>query len=209
MHAAGGQAQHHIACLDVLACENFGFFNRPDGKSGQVVFASGVHAGHLGRFAADQSATRQLASFGNAAHHGSGGVHIQFAAGEVVQKEKWLGPLDQHIVDAHRHQVDAHGVVHVPLKRQLELGTHAVCAADQYRFLVAFGHFKESAKTADASQHPFAHGFLGQGFDALHQRVACNDVDASVFVRKRGLSHGFGPHGAFRVRQGPVKGLAV
>ncbi len=172
--------------LNVLAGQDLGLFHGADGKAGQVVLAIGVHAGHFGGFAADQRAARQLAALGNAAHHGSGRVHVQLAAGKVIQEEQRLGALHQHVVDAHGHQVDAHGVVHIPLESQLQLGAHAVGAADQDGLLVALGHFKQSAKAANAGHHAFAHGFLGQGLDALDQGVACVDVYASVFVGNGG-----------------------
>ena len=73
---------------------------------------------------------------------------------------------------------------------------------------LGFSQIAISARTTDASQHAFAHGFLGQGFDALDQRVARNDVDAGVFVGKRGLSHGVGPNGACEWGGGPINGLA-
>jgi len=76
--------------------------------------------------------------------------------------------------------------VHGPLKRQLELGAHAVGAADQHRLLVALGHLEQRAETADAGQHAFAHGFFGQRLDALDQRVARVDIDAGGLVGKRG-----------------------
>ena len=34
--------------------------------------------------------------------------------GHVVEEEQRLGPAAQGVVDAHRHQVDAHRVVHGP-----------------------------------------------------------------------------------------------
>jgi hypothetical protein len=130
--------------------------------------------------------------------HCRSGVHVELAAGKIVQKEQGLGALYQHVVDAHGHQVDAHGVVHVPLEGQLELGAHAIGATDQHRFLVTLGHFKQSAKTANAGQHAFAHGFFGQRLDALYQCIAGINVNAGIFVgqgsRGAGLGHlGGGP----------------
>ena len=194
VHAAAGQAQHHVAGFHVSAGQDFGFLDGADGKASQVVFAGGVHAGHLGRFAAYQGAAGQLAAPGNAADHGRSGVHIQLAAGKVVQEEQRLCALHQHVVDAHGHQVYAHGVVHIPFKGQLELGAHAVGAAHQHWLLVALGHLEQRTKAANAGQHALAHGFLGQGLDAFHQCVTGVDVYACVFVGEggggRGLGHG-------------------
>ena len=197
MCATGCQAQHHVARAHLGAVKNFRFFHCADGKTRQVVFAGRVHARHLGRLAADQRAARELAAAGDAAHHGSGGVHIELAAGEIVQEEQRFGALDQHVVDAHGHQIDAHRVVHVPFKSQLELGAHTVGAAHQHRLLVAFGHFKQGAKAANSRQNAFPHGFFGQRLDAVHQRVTEGDVHPRVLVGNgcagvgwRGGAHG-------------------
>ncbi|MPM93357.1 hypothetical protein SDC9_140494 [bioreactor metagenome] len=130
---------------------------------------------------------------------------MQLAAGEIIEEEQGLGALHQHIVHAHGHQVDAHGVVHIPLECQLELGAHAVGAAHQHRLLVALGHLEQRAEAADAGHHAFAQGFLGQRLDALDQRVARVDVDASVFVGNGSGGSG-GAHGReFRVRKARLR----
>ena len=77
--------------------------------------------------------------------------------------------------------------MHVPFKGELEFGAHAVGAAHEHRLLVFAGHFKERAKAANAGQHAFAQSFAGQGLDALDQGVACVNVNAGVFVGKRGV----------------------
>ena len=186
MQAAGGQAQHNVAdSHGICAIEDFGFLNRADAETRQVVLACRVHARHLRRFAANQGAAAHLAAFSDTANHGGGGVHVELAAGEIVQKKQRLGPLHQHVVDAHGDQVNTHGAVHVPFKRKFELGAYAVSAADQYRLFVTLGHLKQRAKTANACQNPLAHGFLGKRLNAFNQRVASVDVNARVFVRKR------------------------
>ena len=66
-----------------------------------------------------------------------GGVDVELAAGEVVEEEQRLGALHQDVVDAHRDQVDADGVVPVEREGELELGADAVGAGDQDRLAVA------------------------------------------------------------------------
>ena len=197
VHAVAGQAQHHVASLYVLARQNFAFLNRAHAKASQVVLACGVHAGHFGGFTANEGAATHFAALGNAADHRCGGVHVQFATGKVVQKEQRLGTLHQHIVHAHAHQVNAHGVVHVPFKRQLEFGAHTVGATHQHRFLVALGHFKQRAKAANTGHYALAQGFFGQGLDALNQRVASVNVNASIFIREGRCGH---KRGADRIK---------
>ena len=92
--------------------------------------------------------------------------------------------MHQHIVDAHRDQVNADGVVHLPFEGQLELGAHAVGTAHQYRLAIALGHLKQRAKAANAGQHALAHGSFGQRLDAFDQRITGVDIDPRVFVGK-------------------------
>jgi hypothetical protein len=75
------------------AGQDLAFFDRAHAKTSQVVLASGVHAGHLGGFAADQGAAAQFTTLGNATHHSGGGVDIELAAGKVVQEKQGLGAL--------------------------------------------------------------------------------------------------------------------
>ena len=100
--------------------------------------------------------------------------------------------MHQHVVNTHGDQVNAHGVVHIPLKREFELGAHAVGTAHQHRLFVALGHLKQGAKAANTGQHAFAHGFSGQRLNALDQGVARVDVHASGFVGQRGRGGGRG-----------------
>ena len=116
-----------------------------------------------------------------------GDVHVELAAGEVVEEEQRFGALHQNVVHAHRHQVDADGVVPVELERELELGADAIGAGDQHRLAITLRDLEQRAETADAGQHLWAHGAPGERLDALDQRIAGIDVDARVTVRKRGV----------------------
>ena len=184
VNAGRRQAQHHIALRHQSAGENFGLFHHAHGKTGQVVFARGIHTRHFCGFAAHQGATGLFATGGDALNHGGSGIDVEFSAGKVIQKEKWLCPLNQNIIDAHGHQIDAHAVVHAPIESQLEFGTHTIGAADQYRLLVTLGHLKQGAKATQARQNPFSQGFGGHGLDAFNQSVTGINVHAGIFVGK-------------------------
>jgi hypothetical protein len=111
---------------------------------------------------------------------------------EVVEEEQRLGALHEDVVDAHRHQILAHGVVAVELERQLELGAHAVGARNQHRLLVLLRQLEQRAETADAGHHAFAHGALGKRLDPVDQRVAGFDVNTGIAVGKACLAGGRG-----------------
>jgi hypothetical protein len=182
-----GKAQHHVARHDVAASDDLGFFHHANGKASQVVFAHRVHARHLGGFAANQRAAGLLAAGGDAFDHVGGLRHVQLAAGKIIQEEQRLGALHQNVVDAHRHQVDADGVVTVPVEGQLELGAHAIGAGHQHRFFVFLGDFHQRAKAAQIAQHFRAHRPLGKRLDVFNQLVAGVDVHASVAVGEGSL----------------------
>jgi len=169
-----------------------GLLHRADGKAGEVVLAGRVHARHLGSLAANQRTASQLATLGDALDHVGGGVDVELAAGEVIEEEQRLCTLHQDVVDAHRHQILADGVMLVQLEGKLELGAYAIGARHQHRLLELLRQLEQRAEATDAAQHLGAHGALGEGLDAVDQRVAGFDVHTGVAVGKGGLVGGGG-----------------
>ena len=182
VHTVGFQAQNHIARLDIAAGDNLALFNHANGKAGQVVFAYRVHARHFGGFTTDQCAACLLAAFGDALDDVGSLRYIQLAAGKVVKEEQRFGALYQNVVDTHGHQVDADGIMFVPVKGELQLGTDAVSTGNQYRLLVFFGNFHQCAETAEATEDFRTHGAFGKRLDVFDERVACIDIDAGITV---------------------------
>ena len=91
-----------------------------------------------------------------------GDADVQLAGGEVVEEEQRLGAADDQVVDVHRDQVDAHGVVPAGQERELQLGADAVGAGDQHRLLVAAGEGAEAGEAAQAAHHLGAHACGGR-----------------------------------------------
>ena len=104
------------------------------------VKCSAVHeatrVGHLAASAADQRAAGLLAALGDAADHPHRHRGIQLAAGEIVEEEERLGALHEHVIHAHRDEVDADTVVAVEQEGELQLGANAVGAGDENRLAV-------------------------------------------------------------------------
>jgi hypothetical protein len=71
VQAGGGQSDEHVAGLDADAGNHFVAIDGADDEAGQVVFAFGIEAGHLGGFAADEGAAVGLAGFGQTGDHAS------------------------------------------------------------------------------------------------------------------------------------------
>jgi hypothetical protein len=193
MRARGCQAEHHVARRDLAAIDDLGLFHRADREAGEIVFAIRVHARHLGSLAADQGAAGQFATAGDALDHIGRARHIQLAAGKVIEEEQRLGALHQDIVDAHRDQVDADGVMPLQVEGELELGADAVGAGNQHRLPVFLADFKQGAEAADAGEHAFPHRTLCKRLDGFDQGIAGVDIDAGITVRQgniRRRSHG-------------------
>jgi len=136
--------------------------------------------------AADQRAARELASGGDALDDFGGDRDVEPLADVVVEEEQRLRALDQDVVDAHRDEIDADGVVPVQRERELQLGADAVGARHQHGLPVALGQPDQRAESADAGEHLGAHRPLRERLDPLDERVAGVDVDARFAVRERG-----------------------
>ena len=158
-------------------------FHRADRKSGQIEIALGVKARHFRGLAADQGAARFLAGPRDAFDHARGGVHLQLAAGVIVQKEQRLRALHDNVVDAHRHQILADAVEQAGLDGDLELGADAVGRGHQHRILEP-GRL-EVEQAAEAAQIGVgagpARGACGRR-DARDQGFARVDIHACVFI---------------------------
>jgi hypothetical protein len=89
------------------------------------------------------------------------------------------------------HQVRANGVVDAQLKRDLQLGAHAVGARHQHRL----GNFTRSsanspAESADLREHMLVECLARQHLDALLGAVAGGDVNPGIGVGGAGLRSG-------------------
>ncbi|MDH6639266.1 UNVERIFIED_ORG: hypothetical protein M2438_004441 [Methylobacterium sp. SuP10 SLI 274] len=106
-----------------------------------------------------------------------------FSGGVIVEEEQRLGALDDDVVDAHRHEVDADRVVASGLDGDLHLGADAVIGGDQDRVLEARGlEVEQTAEAADLRIRPRPARGAHQRLDRLDERVARVDVDAGLRV---------------------------
>src|SRR5438270_9009433 len=139
MRAARLDADQHVAVLYGPAVDDLGLFDHTDGEAGEIVIALRVHARHLGGLTAHKRATRLATAFADAGDDLRIAYRIELGGREVVEKEQRLRAAGDDVVHAHRHEIDADGVVTIELDRELELGADAICAGDQHRFLVLTG----------------------------------------------------------------------
>ena len=169
-----------------------------------------VHAGHLGRLAADQRAAGLPAALRDAADDACGGGDVELAGGEVVEEEQRLGALGQQVVDAHRDEVDADGAVQAGVDRDLELGADAVVGGDQDRVLEAGAlQIEQRAEAAEVGVRARPAGRAGERLDGADERIAGIDIDPGITVGERGAGRGAGRCAGFGVAGFGVGGVPV
>ncbi len=98
--------------------------------------------------------------------------------GKIIQKEQWFSALHDEVVDAHRDQVDADGIMQSGLHGDFQLGANAVGGGDQNRVDEAGRlQVEQRAKAAQATQQAATRSAAGQRLDRLHQSIAGGDID--------------------------------
>ena len=177
-----------MARRNAFAGQLLAAFHRADAETRQIVVARSIHAGHLGRFPADQRAAGLFATIRNARNDALGHAVLQLAGGEVIEEEQRLGALDDQVVDAHGDEIDAHRVVPATVDRQLQLGADTIIARHQQRILVSRRfRIEETAETTDFAVRTGAHRRLHQRADRLDQSIARLDRDTRLFIGVGGV----------------------
>ena len=182
MNAGTGQPEHRVA-RHHPARQQMPALRGADREAGEVVVALAVQSGHLRRLAAHQGAARLVAARGDAGDHLPRLARVQPAGREVIQEEQRFGALHHDVVHAHRHQIDADGVMDAGLDRHLELGADAVGAGDQHRIGKSRGlQVEQRTEAAQPAHHAAPIRRPRERLDRLHQRIGRRDVHAGGAV---------------------------
>src|SRR4051812_33054782 len=137
MDTAGSQTEDHVTGGDIGPGQDLTALGSADGEAREIVILAGVHARHLGRFTADQRASRDPAAFGNARDDVAASCYVQLAGSEVIEEEQRLGALNHEVVDAHRDKVDTNGIVLASRNSDSQLSADPIGAGDEDRILIA------------------------------------------------------------------------
>src|SRR5215831_3107449 len=111
MRAARSETDQGIALNDHPPIEGSALFHDADREAGEVVLTGYERVWMLRCFATDEGTTRLLAARGDAPDDLGRDLHVEPLADVVVEEEQRLRALDQDVVHAHRHEVDADRVV--------------------------------------------------------------------------------------------------
>ena len=133
MQARRRHADQHVAGRDRSAVDQPIARDDADDEAGDVVFAVGVEAGHLGGLAAEQRAAVLAAAADEAFDDLHRHVRLEPSGREVVEEEQRLRALDEDVVDAVIDQVDANRAVDAGQERHAQLRADAVGARDEHR----------------------------------------------------------------------------
>ena len=135
---------------------------------------------------------------------GSKQLRIVLPHRHVVEKEQRLRPAAKHVVDAHRHQVDADRVVHAGQLGDLQLRADAVGARDQHRLLILprkqpirQSRAETARQTRPPPAAPAANASAATAAAAATSTRVDVEIDAGIFVSCFGHGH----QGAQRARR--------
>ncbi|MEZ4495643.1 MAG: hypothetical protein R2845_02410 [Thermomicrobiales bacterium] len=104
-----------------------------DDKSGRIVLAVGIHAGHLSRFAANQRQAIFATSRGHSRHQPFERVRFEHAHRDIVEEEEWTGATGEDVVRAVIDEIGADPEMRFPTahERQFQFRPDAIGARDQ------------------------------------------------------------------------------
>ena len=176
VQAGRAHGDHDVAGADPVGPEHLVGLDHTDAGRGQVVVAVRHHAGVLRRLATEQRATGLDAAFGDAADEFGDTLRDDSPDGDVVLQEQRLGTADDEVVDDHRDQVEADGVVLVECLSDGELGAHTVRGRREQRLLVVTLEREQTRESAETTENLGTAGPLGQGSEEFHRPIACGDV---------------------------------
>ena len=198
VQAIRGQTQNHIANLDLLSRDDAFALNHADDESSQIVFAFGIEARHLRRFAANQGTAVVLAGFRQTFNHLLRDFRFELAGREIIHEEERSRALHRDVIHTVVHQIRADGVMHLHLECDFQLGANPVHAGDQNRIeILGLVNREQAPEPADLAEYPPSEGFVSKILDPLLGAVGAVDIDPGVGIRNRRAVQGILGHGCW------------
>ena len=180
--AVGGHSQQDVSFADRGAVDHPVALHHADSESHQLQLVLGIEAGHAGGFPAQQCAARAPAALGDTAQGFGGDRLVQLAHGEVVEEDQGLGSLNDQVVRDHGDAVDAHRVVALEQRGELELGADPVCAGHEDRLLVALGRLEQTGESTDRGEDLGPGGAAPDLLDLIDESLVPVEIHAGTRV---------------------------
>ena len=182
VNATAGDGQQPITGLNAAAINQPWLIDNGHTKAGQVVATSWIEARHFSGFAPQQAATALAAAAGDSFHHFGHGGRAELAGGDVVEEKQRLGAAGDHVVGAHRHQINPHPVMAAAVLGEFQLGANAIGASHEQGLFKPGRQAAEAAKAPESAQHFGAMGGLHAGADAFNEMASGFNVNAGALV---------------------------
>ena len=159
-----------------------------DAGGRQVVMVGFHQAGVLGGLTAEQRAARPHAALGDTADDRAQPLGDRAADRDVVLQKQRLGAANHQVVDHHRHQVHADGVVLVHRLRDRQLRADAIGGGCEQRFAVAAAKGEQPGESTETATHLGPGGLVASGLNKFDGAVAGVNVHPGGRVRDAGCA---------------------
>jgi hypothetical protein len=191
VQAGRRHSNQHVAGLDPVRAQYVVGLDDADAGGRDVVVVGRHQAGVLGGLPAQQRATGHHAPVGDASHQFRDPLGHRAPHGDVVLQKQRFGAADHEVVDHHRDEVDADGVVLVHRLGDRELGANAIGRGRQHRFPIA-AQCEQPGESTQPAADLGSGGLVGQRFQEFDGAVAGFDVDPGRRVGDAGRFGAFG-----------------
>ena len=164
METRGGDADRDITGLNLAAINQPLPLDYADAEASKVIVAALIQIGQNRSFAPNQCAVAVNAGIRDPADNRLKQRWLVMRHRHVVEKKERLCPRAKHVVDAHRDEVNAHGIVNAGRHSNLQLRPHTVGAGNQQWIFVLAGkqplqlQLKDGGKAPLLAHHPGALG---------------------------------------------------
>ena len=162
--------------------DNIVTFDNTYAETGEIVVAGPIETGHLGGLAAGEGAPSDLATLRNTDDHPLGHIHIEFRRRVIVEKEEWLGTVDEHVVHAHGDQILANLVVAIMLDGEPEFRAHAVRPRHEDGLTIPCRNGGQRREPAKVQEERIPLCTPRRWRDAAYEFIAGVDVDAGISI---------------------------
>ena len=197
VEARGRETDDRVAGAGRSPVEEIGSLDDADAGPGEVERPRLHEARVLCRLATDQRTARLPAALGDPADQRRDGIRIDAPDGHVIEERERLGPRADHVVRAHRDEIDPDRVPPSECGGQRGLRPDAVGRRDDERLPVPGRDRDGTAESAQTTDHLRTASGIDRSPHPLDCGIARRDVDAGTGVgiaRRRALgaliSHG-------------------
>ena len=155
MQAAGRHRDRDVTGAHTIGTQEAIGLHDARAGTGDVVLLGLEKPRMLRGLTAHQCAPGDLAAARDTRHDGSDALRHDPARGDVVGHEEWLRTAHDDVVDHHRHEVLADGVVDVHRLRDCDLGAHAIGGGGEQRARVALecARIEEPGESTEAADN--------------------------------------------------------